>query len=1336
MKQQLVNYILRLSTCIFIIQSTGAYAQWNTIYTTTVTSTLYPYQINYTKDSAIFVSAKKDFIYSKNNGGSFVSTNSFVTIPTVSSYDTYREFADISFATKDTGSIAGFSYIGGYNYPFTQNSTGTFSSWNLNHPITPNASLYRINTIKHFKNQKVYAFDNNTNLYYSSDGGSSWILKNTIVTSTGAQGIAMSLIDEQTGYFATGKGIYKTTDGGLTFNFLLDFPSSYLYNIKKIRFRDINNGYIIAQNGFGECKLFKTIDGGNNWQDVFQGTLPDILIDVSFPTADTGFVATSNYILQTFNGGIEWYIQRYPNMGFTEIEFIDKNEGVAVAKPTNGTLKILKYIPNSISNKPFALFNFQPNYCCSGQICNIINYGSSNWTYKWYLNNVLSSTAFIPSSLILPSVGTHTIKLVASNGTNKDSVSRTVYNAGVFSGINNFNISLFDTTICYGSQAYLQIGNSNSQLSYAAFSNSIQITPWRTGGSGNIAYNTSPLTFNDSIITIRAVSGYSNCVGNSFSKIKNIKVLPLPSSTLMSLLSDSICYQESAKMMLAPCTKGTTYSVKRQNNTTVHTFTAPTGSSYYYDLGSISNSLGYYYSAIDSNGCSITTSPLLKVKVDSMWVELQTLFPATLPGDTLILKNTSVATNYMWNYSSGTHLLSNNDSVVKLKYAALGDYYIRLYAENKTGCKDSLLYHISVYNNLNQGSGQLTCFSDTTAVEQNLNRLPRSSYYMLTNNYHRFHTDIYENYYLAENNYLFGTDPNYGGLHFKLYKYDSNGILKWTVMPNFSSIALGPSGHYVYTTVGSVSSDKKGNIYITGNFRGRLLKIGNVSRYFNNPNSNGLVNAFITKIDSNGNCKWILAMEKNNGGYSYPPASIGALSANHQDAIYFKADFVTNAVFTNTIINTLGDYSYLMVIDSLGNFKRMSPLYNSDYGQGSFYSVNFTSGNSSDIFNYEDKMIRFKDKLIHYAYTTRPSVQLFGGNIINAASVPGYVSCSLMSYVIITDTMGNLLNYFKPAVLYDSLINNSNIINYSYLSQYQPNISIDSSGYLYFQWNSGDRFENTLNNTYYNYNFTKGHYNNLNLMLRFNNNSEIKKTDPFSVIAKYDLAGNLLWHKEADYVYTKSIIANNDGNIYGLARFNNLAAFRSADGNNQMITTKDSCNQLLFYSYDGNGNFLWGKTFNPVANGCQYPGELLKKDTCNNNLYFSAGFDTTVTFAGKTYSQTTKMNIFKFSPDGSCSEINCITTSTLVTDIKNNIAQVANNFKVTPNPNKGQFNIHSNSKEELFIQIYNSTGQLVLETTIQPGISEIMFDIPNSGVYYIMAKGKTIKEGQKILVIH
>lgn len=396
--------------------------------------------------------------------------------------------------------------------------------------------------------------------------------------------------------------------------------------------------------------------------------------------------------------------------------------------------------------------------------------------------------------------------------------------------------------------------------------------------------------------------------------------------------------------------------------------------------------------------------------------------------------------------------------------------------------------------------------------------------------------------------------------------------------------------------------------------------------------------------------------------------------------------------------------------------------------QFGFDMLNRSYVSTSQYYSFGKKMLRYKDKLIYYSASLAPYILLQGPVFLNSTAVPSYTR-KAMSYIIVTDTLGNLINYFKPAELYDTLSQKyiGNQINVR--PDYLPNLTIDKSGDLYFEWSINDN-----DNGFYK---TNG-YNRFNLNVRLNDNTMVKKSDPFSLIVKYDLNGNVIWHKEINYLKTTSIVANNDGNIYGLGRYYKLSEFESTDGNNQLITTNDSCHRAIFYSYDNSGNFLWGKPFVSNMNGYQYPYDLSLRDSCNTNVYFSTNFDTTATFMGNNYPYSIKTKIFNYSPDGSCSFIDC-TPVTTTTTVPSGIETISNNnnesFVVIPNPNNGQFTLLLTSKEATKIEVQNSLSQTVFIKELSSDRNNIVFDVIESGVYYVIVTGKSFKQTKKILVI-
>ena len=101
----------------------------------------------------------------------------------------------------------------------------------------------------------------------------------------------------------------ETTDGGLTW-FDKNFPPDYWGRLDQIDAIDYMN-LIVA----GDDTLFKTSDGGNNWQQLplpqnFQPT------DLHFINMDLGWVYGPHALYKTTNGGISWEQQAQPVYNF------------------------------------------------------------------------------------------------------------------------------------------------------------------------------------------------------------------------------------------------------------------------------------------------------------------------------------------------------------------------------------------------------------------------------------------------------------------------------------------------------------------------------------------------------------------------------------------------------------------------------------------------------------------------------------------------------------------------------------------------------------------------------------------------------------------------------------------------------------------------------------------------------------------------------------------------------------------------------------------------------------------------------------------------------------
>jgi hypothetical protein len=134
-------------------------------------------------------------------------------------------------------------------------------------------------------------------MYETFDGGLTWT-EITVSASSFLQGITFS--SPNIGYAVGWDGdIFKTTDAGV--NWTQQTPVQ-VYGNMDVHFTNDNTGYIVGGEA-AVAEIQKTIDGGNSW--VSQSPVVNHgLIGVHFPSANTGFaVGGGGTILNTSNAG-------------------------------------------------------------------------------------------------------------------------------------------------------------------------------------------------------------------------------------------------------------------------------------------------------------------------------------------------------------------------------------------------------------------------------------------------------------------------------------------------------------------------------------------------------------------------------------------------------------------------------------------------------------------------------------------------------------------------------------------------------------------------------------------------------------------------------------------------------------------------------------------------------------------------------------------------------------------------------------------------------------------------------------------------------------------------
>ena len=172
---------------------------------------------------------------------------------------------------------------------------------------------------------EIFCVGSNGDVLHSSDWGTSWTTTN--LGDIWLNNIAF--VSQDTG-FITGTNfsdglLYRTTNGGLTWNLFLTFTESY--NVGAIKFSNEGLGWLIVGK-----EIFRTTDSGTNWNSVYSGPLS--FFDLC-TIENCAWFTWANQVTFTSDGGYSWatheicqFIPYAPNDA-RSISFVDKFNGWA-----------------------------------------------------------------------------------------------------------------------------------------------------------------------------------------------------------------------------------------------------------------------------------------------------------------------------------------------------------------------------------------------------------------------------------------------------------------------------------------------------------------------------------------------------------------------------------------------------------------------------------------------------------------------------------------------------------------------------------------------------------------------------------------------------------------------------------------------------------------------------------------------------------------------------------------------------------------------------------------------------------------------------------------------
>lgn len=208
-------------------------------------------------------------------------------------------------------------------------------SWQLS-PKKTNSSI--INFC--FAGGKGFALTRNGDVFVSDDGtGKTW----DYLSSAGKNLSGSMVFTSNNNGFILKENhhIVKSTDLGKTWQTVLSPVKPYSRNlVGGIDFSDDNNGYAwFSQNDYGEYHVFKTSDGGENWNELKMFAGPGYISGnvVAFDSTTAVLLGPDLWTQKTTDGGATWnpvnlidFPAAFILRDFEDISKIDENRAIAI----------------------------------------------------------------------------------------------------------------------------------------------------------------------------------------------------------------------------------------------------------------------------------------------------------------------------------------------------------------------------------------------------------------------------------------------------------------------------------------------------------------------------------------------------------------------------------------------------------------------------------------------------------------------------------------------------------------------------------------------------------------------------------------------------------------------------------------------------------------------------------------------------------------------------------------------------------------------------------------------------------------------------------------------
>lgn len=368
-----------------------------------------------------------------------------------------------------------------------------------------------------------------TNMFKSTNSGTSWAQAGTISGAGTIREFAIAPSNNQIIYVLKTSGIFKTINGGASWTSVTGTvpvgsaaPDGIIIDPA-----DPNNAWVVLSGYSAANKVFMTTNGGTSWTN-FTSNLPNIpgnCLVYQPGTNDRIYVGMDVGVYYRDNTSTTWtlYNAGLPNTPVMDMEISPADPTKIVAATYGrGTWKV--DVVNSAA-APASAFSYSPGICTGAAktFNDISTNGPTSWS--WSVTPATGVIITTPTSqnpsFVFSTAGTYTVSMTASNGFGPGNVSSQTVSVTATPTV---TITNSVQTICSGSSANITASGATTYT-------------WNTGATG-ASIVVSPLS--TAIYTVTGINGSCSAKKNA--------TITVNTTPIVSVNSSSICVGSQATL--------------------------------------------------------------------------------------------------------------------------------------------------------------------------------------------------------------------------------------------------------------------------------------------------------------------------------------------------------------------------------------------------------------------------------------------------------------------------------------------------------------------------------------------------------------------------------------------------------------------------------------------------------------------------------------------------------------------------------------------------------------------------------------------------------------------